>query len=169
MLYAILCYHDEDVVCSWTQEEDDAVMAKLARGAGQDDEAGQAWAVARLMPTTSATTLRKKSEPPLVHRRPLRRDQGATARLLHRRLRGSGRGAGRRPRARQGQSWRRLRNPPHRSLSSSPERARRDATAPGSSCADIAAPAPGGRRAAALFPRPRHAPRRPFRTPACAR
>ena len=30
MLYAILCYNDEDVVCSWTKEEDDAVMAKLA-------------------------------------------------------------------------------------------------------------------------------------------
>ncbi len=30
MLYAILCYHDEDVVGSWTKEEDDAVMAKLA-------------------------------------------------------------------------------------------------------------------------------------------
>ena len=29
MLYAILCYHDEDVVCSWTKEQDDAVMAKL--------------------------------------------------------------------------------------------------------------------------------------------
>ena len=30
MQYAILCYHSEDVVCSWTKEEDDAVMAKLA-------------------------------------------------------------------------------------------------------------------------------------------
>ncbi len=29
MQYAILCYHSEDVVCSWTKEEDDAVMAKL--------------------------------------------------------------------------------------------------------------------------------------------
>ena len=29
MLYAILCYNDEDVVCSWTKEEDDAVMARL--------------------------------------------------------------------------------------------------------------------------------------------
>ena len=24
MQYAILCYHDEDVVCSWTKEEDDS-------------------------------------------------------------------------------------------------------------------------------------------------
>ena len=30
MLYAILCYDSEDVVGSWTKEEDDAVMAKLA-------------------------------------------------------------------------------------------------------------------------------------------
>ena len=28
MLYAILCYHDEAVVNSWTQEQDDAVIAK---------------------------------------------------------------------------------------------------------------------------------------------
>ena len=27
MHYAILCYHSEEVVCSWTKEEDDAVMA----------------------------------------------------------------------------------------------------------------------------------------------
>ena len=30
MLYAILCYDSEDVVGSWTKQEDDAVMAKLA-------------------------------------------------------------------------------------------------------------------------------------------
>ena len=30
MLYAILCYNSEDVVTSWSKEEDDAVMAKLA-------------------------------------------------------------------------------------------------------------------------------------------
>ena len=35
MLYALLCYHSEDVVGSWTKEEDDAVMARLARGAGE--------------------------------------------------------------------------------------------------------------------------------------
>ena len=29
MLYAILCYDSEDVVGSWSKEEDDAVMAKL--------------------------------------------------------------------------------------------------------------------------------------------
>ena len=30
MLYAILCYHDEDVVSAWTKQEDDAVLAKRA-------------------------------------------------------------------------------------------------------------------------------------------
>ena len=30
MLYAILCYHDEDTVGSWTKEQDAAVMKKLA-------------------------------------------------------------------------------------------------------------------------------------------
>ncbi len=29
MLYAILCYHDENTVCSWSREQDEAVMAKL--------------------------------------------------------------------------------------------------------------------------------------------
>ncbi len=29
MLYAILCYHDEDTVGSWTREQDAAVMQKL--------------------------------------------------------------------------------------------------------------------------------------------
>ena len=29
MRYAILCYNSEEVVGSWTKEEDDAVMAKL--------------------------------------------------------------------------------------------------------------------------------------------
>ena len=30
MLYAILCYHKEDVVGAWTREEEDACMARLA-------------------------------------------------------------------------------------------------------------------------------------------
>jgi hypothetical protein len=66
MQYAILCYHSEDVVCSWSKEEDDAVMAKLK--VVQDDlvRAGKLGPVARLMPTTAATTLRKATDPPLV-------------------------------------------------------------------------------------------------------
>ena len=31
MLYAFLCYNNEAAVMSWSKEEDDAVMAKLAK------------------------------------------------------------------------------------------------------------------------------------------
>jgi hypothetical protein len=66
MQYAILCYHSENVVCSWTKEEDDAVMAKLKVVQDGLTKAGKLGPVARLMPTTAATTLRKTQEPPLV-------------------------------------------------------------------------------------------------------
>lgn len=29
MLYAVLCYNSEEMVCSWTREEDDAVRLYL--------------------------------------------------------------------------------------------------------------------------------------------
>ena len=63
MQYAILCYHSEDVVCSWTKEEDDAVMAKLAPIQGKWAKAGKLGPVARLMPTTTASTVRKGAKP----------------------------------------------------------------------------------------------------------
>jgi hypothetical protein len=66
MQYAILCYHSEDVVGSWSKAEDDAVMAKLAVVQGRLAKAGKLGPVARLMPTTAATTLRKDADPPLV-------------------------------------------------------------------------------------------------------
>ena len=66
MLYALLCYHSEDVVCSWSKEEDAAVMAKLGVVQERLTKAGKLGPVARLMPTTAATTLRKDHEPPLV-------------------------------------------------------------------------------------------------------
>jgi hypothetical protein len=65
MLYAILCYHDEDAVGSWTAEQDAAVMAKLSAVQGKLSKLGRLGPVARLLPTTSATTLRKE-DPPLV-------------------------------------------------------------------------------------------------------
>ena len=65
MLYAILCYHDEDAVGSWTAEQDAAVMTKLAVVQGKLSKAGRLGPVARLLPTTSAATLRKE-DPPLV-------------------------------------------------------------------------------------------------------
>ena len=65
MLYAILCYHNEDTVGSWTAEQDSAVMTKLAVVQDKLAKAGRLGPVARLLPTTSATTLRKE-DPPLV-------------------------------------------------------------------------------------------------------
>jgi hypothetical protein len=65
MLYAILCYNDEDTVGSWTREQDAAVMQKLAVVQDKLIKQGRLGPVARLLPTTSATTLRKEN-PPLV-------------------------------------------------------------------------------------------------------
>jgi len=65
MLYAILCYHDEDFVGSWSKEQDEAVMKKLAVVQEKLASQGRLGPVARLLPTTAATTLRKEN-PPLV-------------------------------------------------------------------------------------------------------
>ncbi|HEU0084069.1 MAG TPA: YciI family protein [Bradyrhizobium sp.] len=65
MLYAILCYHDEDLVGAWSKEQDAAVMTKLAVVQEKLAQQGRLGPVARLLPTTAATTLRK-DEPPLV-------------------------------------------------------------------------------------------------------
>ena len=65
MLYAILCYHDEDFVGSWTREQDGAVMTKLAVVQDKLKKQGRLGPVARLLPTTAATTLRK-DDPPVV-------------------------------------------------------------------------------------------------------
>ncbi|KJC33913.1 hypothetical protein UP09_35840 [Bradyrhizobium sp. LTSP885] len=65
MLYAILCYHDEDLVGSWSKEHDADVMQKLTVVQDKLAKQGRLGPVARLLPTTSATTLRKE-DPPLV-------------------------------------------------------------------------------------------------------
>jgi len=63
MLYAILCYDSEDVVGAWSRDTETAVMNRL--GAVQEKLAsqGRLGPVARLMPTTAATTVRKGVEP----------------------------------------------------------------------------------------------------------
>lgn len=66
MQYAILCYHQEDVVCAWTKEEDEAVMARLMPIQERLAAEGKLGPTARLMPTTAATTLKKDRDPPLV-------------------------------------------------------------------------------------------------------
>jgi hypothetical protein len=66
MLYAILCYNDEDTVWSWSQEEDKAVMDRLAVVNERLTKAGKMGTSLRLLPTTAATTLRKTQDPPLI-------------------------------------------------------------------------------------------------------
>lgn len=66
MLYAILCYHSEAVVGSWTREEDDAVLAKRAVVKDKLAAQGKLGPVARLMPTTAAVTVRAGREPMVI-------------------------------------------------------------------------------------------------------
>lgn len=66
MLYAILCYDREDVVGSWTKEQDDAAISKLMVVQEELAKQGRLGPVARLLPTTSATTLRKGKEAMVV-------------------------------------------------------------------------------------------------------
>src|SRR6266436_1670023 len=65
MLYAILCYHDEDFVGSWSKEQDAAVMKKLAVVQDRLAKQGRLGPVARQLPTTAAAPLRQ-ADPPLV-------------------------------------------------------------------------------------------------------
>jgi hypothetical protein len=66
MLYAMLCYNNEDAVFAWSKEQNDAVMDKLMSVQEGLKKQGRLGPVARLMPTSAATTLRKQTEPPLV-------------------------------------------------------------------------------------------------------
>jgi hypothetical protein len=66
MLYAILCYNHEDTIVAMSKAEDDAMMARIHEVETNLTREGRLGPVARLMPTTAATTLRKDCEPPLV-------------------------------------------------------------------------------------------------------
>ncbi|HEY8576394.1 MAG TPA: YciI family protein [Devosia sp.] len=66
MLYAVLCYNDENAIATWSKEEDDACLARLAMVEDGMKAKGRLGPVARLMPTTAAKTLRKTSGEPLV-------------------------------------------------------------------------------------------------------
>ena len=63
MLYAILCYDSEAVVSAWSKQKDDQVMTQLTAVTGKLAEQKRLGPVARLMPTTAATTVRKGTEP----------------------------------------------------------------------------------------------------------
>src|SRR5262245_25264334 len=66
MLYAILCYNDEDLVWNWTKEEEDATMGRLLDGQAPLSERGKLGPVARLMLTSAAPTLRKNGKETFV-------------------------------------------------------------------------------------------------------
>jgi hypothetical protein len=63
MLYTILCYHDDAAVGALSKEQDDALMADLAVVRAELTAESKLGPVARLMPTTAATTLRYGRDP----------------------------------------------------------------------------------------------------------
>lgn len=65
MLYALLCYNDEDIVWAWDKQQDDAVMARLGVVRERLEAQRKLGPSLRLLPTTAAITLRK-TDPPLV-------------------------------------------------------------------------------------------------------
>ena len=62
MLYAILCYDREDVTGAWSQEQEAKAIARLHAVEDKLAKAGRLGPVARLLPTTAATTVRKGGE-----------------------------------------------------------------------------------------------------------
>ena len=66
MFYAILCYHNEAETTSWSKEKDAAVMSKLHAVQDKLRKDRRLGPVARLMPTSAATTLKKDREPAVV-------------------------------------------------------------------------------------------------------
>jgi hypothetical protein len=62
MLYAILCYNSEDAIGSWSKPYHDQIMERLAVVQDKLSRQGRLGPVARLLPTTAATTLRKGRE-----------------------------------------------------------------------------------------------------------
>ena len=63
MLYAIFCDDNEAITCAWSKEKDDAVMASLGEVQSKLAARKRLGPVARLMPTTTAMTIRKGKEP----------------------------------------------------------------------------------------------------------
>ncbi|MHC1548733.1 YciI family protein [Phyllobacterium sp. K27] len=60
MFYAILAYHEEEIVSSWTSEEDDALMTELLEVNQRLIREKTLGPAARLGPTGRAVTLRGK-------------------------------------------------------------------------------------------------------------
>jgi hypothetical protein len=66
MRYAILCYNSEQVVSNWSADKDKAVVAHRAAIAEKLGAEGKAGPVVRLMPTTTATTVRAGRQPIVI-------------------------------------------------------------------------------------------------------
>ena len=66
MLYAVFCYNRESVVCPWSKEKDDAVMEHHGGVLKKVAAQRKLGPVARLMPTSTATTLRGGKETMVV-------------------------------------------------------------------------------------------------------
>ena len=66
MLYAILCYNDENLVGNWSKAEDDAVMERLGGVTQKIAAAGKLGPVARLHSTGQAKVIRKGKDGPIV-------------------------------------------------------------------------------------------------------
>ncbi len=62
MMYAVLCYNNEEMVCGWTREQDEAVMAALSKVHHKWEGAGKLKPSIRLLPTSAATTLHKAKD-----------------------------------------------------------------------------------------------------------
>ena len=62
MMYAVLCYNNEEMVCGWSKEQDDAVMADLSKVHDKWEKAGKLKPAIRLLPTSAATTLHKQKD-----------------------------------------------------------------------------------------------------------
>ena len=63
MLYAIFCYDSEADTAAWSKEKDAEVMASLGAVQNKLAAEGKLGPSARLLPTTSAMTIRKGKEP----------------------------------------------------------------------------------------------------------
>lgn len=62
MMYAVLCYNSEEMVCGWTKDQDDAVMERLTKVHEKWETAGKLKPSIRLLPTSAATTLHKAKD-----------------------------------------------------------------------------------------------------------
>jgi hypothetical protein len=63
MFYCILCYNHESEIEAWTREKEAAVMARRELVANKLAALGRLGPVGRLMPTTTAMTIRASREP----------------------------------------------------------------------------------------------------------